>query len=46
MNKVEEILSRTDPLNQSGRLPIPLEGEEIDEFVFAMLYESEPSSIL
>ncbi|XP_059092413.1 uncharacterized protein LOC131887755 isoform X2 [Tigriopus californicus] len=43
----EGVLSRSDPLAGIGQaaIPLPQDQEEMDTFVFALLYEDEPKSI-
>lgn len=43
----EDVLSRSDPLAGIGQasIPLPQDEEDMDTFVFALLYEDEPKSI-
>ena len=43
---VEEILSRTKATGPVNSIPVPQNGQDMETFIFAMLYESEPESLL
>ena len=45
-DEVEEILSRTKSGSPVNSIPIPEKQEDMETFVFAMLYENEPKSML
>jgi hypothetical protein len=42
--EAEQILARTKTASSS--LPLPKDGQDLDTFVFAMLYEDEPKSFI
>ena len=46
MDEVEQILARTsNGGGGGGEIPLPADGQDMETFVFAMLYEDEPKSL-
>ena len=48
MDEVEQILARTSNGGGGGgggEIPLPADGQDMETFVFAMLYEDEPKSL-